>query len=323
MKKTLVLCFASVIACFVLMGCDTKPPTVEGLDKKHVEVMCGTDFNLDNYIADNVVITDETDDGVAEYQLNELEYAVSCDEYIYDSETGSVNTGEFGNYDVELTVKDKANNEAKIAFTLFLNPLEIQKGFYVYKNSFAENFELLGYCSIENRSNVPININEIEFQYFDGNGIRVAGTDTVVYAPKFLAESKINYGLDTYSGFVTPVTREDEVAEIRVNVDYTRAVVGDKDALDVGEVTRSGSGRFAPEAIVENPYDKKAEYVIFLVGMYDADDNLIAVTRNYSTDSIDPKSKAKLVAGWLPDSMAKPDATVRMRGTACSNRFTG
>ena len=50
---------------------------------------------------------------------------LSCDDSVYDEETGKFNTDKYGNYDVELSVTDMSHNKTKFAFTVKLNPLSI------------------------------------------------------------------------------------------------------------------------------------------------------------------------------------------------------
>lgn len=328
MRSKIVVCgLMAALACFALTGCDNTPPEIVGLDEENVEVMCGTEFNLNDYIRDNIEgVTDETDDGTKEYGLDELDYSITCDGEIYDSETGAIDTGEFGDYNVTLSVKDEADNEASKSFTLTLNPIEVQKGFYVYKQEFSDNFDLMGYASFENKSRVPIDIDEVEFQYFDKDGVTITGTDMVDLAPKYLAGSQTGYAMDTFSGTNATLTAEDEVQEIQVNIDYSRAASEDETTLEVGEITRIDNYQydtthFAAEAVLTNPHNRNAEYYTFLVGMYDAEDNLIAVTNSFDTTPINAGGKARVTAGWLPDSRLKPDATVRMQGAACVTKF--
>lgn len=327
-KKVIALAAALAISCVALTGCDNTPPEIIGLEEESIEVMCGTDFNLNDYVLENVQgVSDETDDGVKEYGLADLEYKIVCDDSIYNSGTGEVDTGEFGDFNVTVSVKDEAGNESSKSFELILNPIEIQKGYYVYKQEFSDKFDLMGYASVENKSRVPLDINEIEFQYVDGDGVTVTGTDMVDYAPKYLAGSKIAYAMDTYAGTNATLRSEEDVQEIVVNVDYSRASSEDPDTLEVGEITRFNdyaynTSHFAGEAVIANPHNKDVEYYTFLVGMYDSEDNLIGVMNSFDTTPINANSKARVIAGWLPDSLVKPDATVRMQGAASVSKFS-
>ena len=65
MKKSVVILML-MMAVFMMTACDTKKPVLKGIGKT-VEVQCGTKFNLDDYLNENLKIKDETDDGMKEY----------------------------------------------------------------------------------------------------------------------------------------------------------------------------------------------------------------------------------------------------------------
>lgn len=124
LKKRVLIALLGLLICLGLTGCDREAPVISGLNSV-VELDCGTDFNLKDYLIENAKITDETDDGTVNYNLSELEYTITCDETTYNAETGKFSTEKFGNYDVELSVSDKSNNKTTFAFTVILNPLHI------------------------------------------------------------------------------------------------------------------------------------------------------------------------------------------------------
>lgn len=329
MKRKVIVCgMILALMCFVLTGCDNTPPTINGLDEQNVEIECGTNFNLNDYIFENVSgITDETDDGTKEYNLTDLEYVITCEGDIYNNETGVINTGEFGDFPVTLQVKDEAGNETTKTFTLKLNPIKIEKGFYVYKQEFSDRLDLLGYASFENKSEVPIDIDWVEFQYLDKDGVTITGTDIVDFAPRHLSGSKLGYAMDTYAGANANLKSEDEIQNVRVNIKYGRATTEDETTLEVEEITRINNYQFdttgfGAEALISNPYERNAKYYIFLVGMYDANGKLIAVTNSFDTTPINAGSKARVIAGWLPNSRTIPDATVQMKGAAYITSFS-
>ena len=123
-KKVLLCVGTALLICVSLTGCDREAPVISGIDSV-IELDCGTKFNLDDYLNENVDITDETDDGSVQYKLSELEHTIKCSGDAYNADTGELNTEQFGNYDVELSVKDESNNNTTFAFTIKLNPLHI------------------------------------------------------------------------------------------------------------------------------------------------------------------------------------------------------
>ena len=72
-----------IMVVLMMTACDTKEPVLKGIGKT-VEVQCGTEFNLDDYLNEKLKIKDETDDGIKEYNLKDLEYTIKCDEEIYN-----------------------------------------------------------------------------------------------------------------------------------------------------------------------------------------------------------------------------------------------
>ena len=135
-KRRLLIPLLGVLICLGLAGCDRVAPTISGIDSV-IELDCGTEFNLKDYLIENVEVKDETDEGIVDYKLPDLEYTITCDENVYDSETGEFDTEKHGNYDVELSVKDESNNKTVFAFTVTLNPLQI-------KSSLSELVEMDG-----------------------------------------------------------------------------------------------------------------------------------------------------------------------------------
>ena len=123
-KMFITISVAIIMIAAVFTGCDLKAPVINGIDSV-IELDCNTEFNLKNYLIENVKIADETDEGIIDYNLSDLEYKISCDDSVYDEETGKFNTNKYGNYNVELSVKDKSHNKTKFAFTVKVNPLNI------------------------------------------------------------------------------------------------------------------------------------------------------------------------------------------------------
>ena len=109
-KMFITISVAIIMIATVFTGCDLKAPVINGIDSV-IELDCNTEFNLKDYLIENVKITDETDEGIVDYNLTDLEYKISCDNSVYDEETGKFNTDKHGYYDVELSVKDMSHNK--------------------------------------------------------------------------------------------------------------------------------------------------------------------------------------------------------------------
>ena len=129
-KKVFLCIGIALVICVSLTGCDREAPVISGIDSV-IELDCGTKFNLEDYLNENIDITDETDDGSVQYKLSELEHMIKCNGDVYNADTGEFNTEQFGNYDVELSVKDKSNNNTTFAFTVKLNPLHMSSSLEV------------------------------------------------------------------------------------------------------------------------------------------------------------------------------------------------
>ena len=55
------------------------------------------------------------------------EYYTECDEKVYDSISGKVDTCYSGEFPVKLSAKDEAGNEGSLDFVLKLNPVHVTK----------------------------------------------------------------------------------------------------------------------------------------------------------------------------------------------------
>ena len=118
MRKYIAV-FALVAACFLLGGCgDETAPTIEGAQES-VDVQCGTDFNLTDYVNENLVIKDDSG--------KDPEVTIECDEKVYEKETGKIDTSKYGEFAVKITAKDAAEKKKKKEFTLNLNPVRLTK----------------------------------------------------------------------------------------------------------------------------------------------------------------------------------------------------
>lgn len=419
--KKVFLCIAmALLICVSLTGCDREAPVISGIDSV-IELDCGTKFNLEDYLNENTDITDETDDGSVQYKLSELEHTIKCNGDVYNADTGEFNTEQFGNYDVELSVKDKSNNNTTFAFTVKLNPLHmsssleevveidcgaifnvndyfgknikivnlaedteyklddfdytikcdesiynsasgkldtgkfgeynavltinsksfenntvsfsiklnplaIEKGYYVYKNEFASNYEYLGFCEYKNTSVEDLAVASIEFQFFDKDGVMISSSDMPDYSREYVASGESGYALDTFASFGSPVSSADEIVDVKVNIEFEKPNKEDNTSLEVGdtEITNDyeyNVSGFAGTTVVTNPYDKNIEYYALLVGMYDGEGNLIGVMNSMDTNGINANSKARATASWLPDPREIPDMVKTLKASARVTSF--
>lgn len=97
---------------------DKTPPVISGLDDK-IDVTCGTDFNLNDFIAEKILIEDDVTQNITDY-------SISC-EKVYDRGTGKIDTTIDGEYVVSISSKDEANNVGEKNITLALIPVQVTK----------------------------------------------------------------------------------------------------------------------------------------------------------------------------------------------------
>lgn len=316
--KNCVVMLILLMVVFMMTGCDTKEPVLKGIAKT-VEVQCGTKFNLDDYLNENLKINDETDEGNKEYKLKDLEYSIKCDDVVYNEETGYVKTDDYGTFDVKLVVKDESGNKATLEFQLFLNPVVVTKGTYTYPDDSAKgNFSVQGYCEIKNTSSQFLKLNDIRMQLIDKDGVVVYETDMPDYSTEYLSPGNSCYVMDDFAGWNVELNHEDDIADIAVDFNYSRDKTENDTTLEVDKMeVRSTAERYEATAIVTNPYDKGVDYYMILAGMYDKEGKLIGVMREYGgTTSLNPSGKGKAVLVWVAESMTIPDKTKEIRGQA-------
>lgn len=316
--KKIILVLLVVTIPFVLGSCDRSAPVLKGIDKT-VEVQCGSDFNLDQYLNDNLKITDETDEGTVEYKLKDLEYEITCDETVYDADSGKVETGDYGTFDVEVIVKDEARNKAKLDFDLFLNPVTVEKGFYMYPDDVADGiFNAIGFCEIMNTSEQFLKISDIAMKFIDGQDVVLYEADMMQYASEYLESGRSCYVMDDFVGWDIELQHEDDIADIIVDFNYSRDKKENDNTLEVNDIKESlNHGKYAATAIVTNPYNKGVDYYEILAGMYDENGKLIGMMKSYGdTTSISSNGKGKATVTWGPDSTAIPDKTKEVRAQA-------
>ena len=285
-----------------------------------VEMDCGTPFNVIDYIKENVKLTNQAGD--KEYDLNDFKYTIDCDDSVYNANTGDFDTTKFGEFPVKLTIDPESFENNELSFTVKLNPLVINKGYYVYDSGVSSSgLDYLGFCEYKNTSSENLKVNSIEFQYFDKDNVMVGSSDMPEYSLDYLESGASGYALDTYSSFNSVISSSDEIARVDVLIDYGKTTGADTTSLQVGdmEITNNYDNNvsgFAGTAVVTNPYDKNAEYFSLLAGMYDADGNLVGVMDSMDSNGIAAGAQARCTAAWLPDSREIPDKVTSLKASA-------
>lgn len=109
---------------------DTIPPTVTGLKQNEsIPVVCGTDFNLKEFLENKVEITDNVSGMIEEYKVHVKKNIVDSvtNEPVYDEHSGKLETIVSGNITLSLSTEDEAGNETEIPFSIELVPIRLTK----------------------------------------------------------------------------------------------------------------------------------------------------------------------------------------------------
>lgn len=100
---------------------DKTAPIINGIEKdSKIKVKCGTNFNLNEYLQDKIKVSDDV-------TKENLQYVISCDEDVYDKNTGAINTGYWGEFPIEISSTDEAGNVGTLDLVLKLNPVRVTK----------------------------------------------------------------------------------------------------------------------------------------------------------------------------------------------------
>ena len=324
-KVSLVMAGEGVEGPKVLFNVKVNPFKMDSKIEEVVKLDCGTPFNVIDYIKENVSLTNQAGD--VTYQLNDFEYAIDCDEAIYNTNTGDLDTGKFGEFPVKLTIKSESFENNTLSFTIKLNPLVVTKGFYAYRSDVSSSgYDYLGFCEYKNTSSENLKVNSIVFKFFDKDDIMIGSNDMPEYSLDYVKSGASGYSLDTYSSFNSAISSADEIARVDVIIDYGKASGDDTTSLEVGDVEISRNydynvSGFSGTAVITNPYDKDIEYFSMLAGMYNDEGKLVGVMDSMSTDGISAGTKARCTASWLPDSKDIPNQVSSVKASARVTSF--
>lgn len=143
-------------------------PNITGLEEK-IDITCGTNFNLNDFIAEKIIITDDVTENIKDYSI--------FGDDVYDRGTGNIDTTEVGEHEIVISSKDEANNEGKFNFILSINPVIVSKDNpnpVIYDGEYAviklksfkhgeiyEYSDMFGYSAqfdVENKCDEPIEV---------------------------------------------------------------------------------------------------------------------------------------------------------------------
>lgn len=300
------------------------PLKLENTVEETVSMDCGEKFDILDYFNSNVRITNQSED--VQYKIEDFDYSIECDDSIYDGKSSELDTTKFGEFPIKLKLNSKSFDNDSVSFTLKLNPMVVDKGYYVYKDEYSEDIEFLGFCEYKNASSENLTVKSIEFRYYDKDGVLISSSDMPDYSLSYVASGSSGYALDTYASFNAKITSEDEIDHMDVEVDYDKPIEEDTTSLEVGEMEIVNNyeynvSGFGGSTIITNPYDKGVEYYSLLAGMYDDSGKLIGVMESMDCDSIKAGEKARATVSWLPDSRKIPDMVKSIKGSARVTSF--
>ena len=98
---------------------DKEAPVIEGLEAS-VDVLCATEFNLKDYIAERISIKDNVTDNITEYSVN-------SDSDLMDKGSGRINTQKAGIVSATIVAKDEAGNEGSAAIDVNIKPIHVTR----------------------------------------------------------------------------------------------------------------------------------------------------------------------------------------------------
>lgn len=296
-KKRLLFVLIAITMCLSLSSCDRSKPEISGI-KKTVTVVCGEDFNLEDYLNENAVINDTLEDDVEKtYTLDQLEHTIKCDESIYNSETGDVDTSDLGNYEVELKVADEAGNKTKVQFKLNLYPFEIKRGFYCVSGG------LNGFCSFENKSKTYLKVNSLYYSYYDNDDVLLYDREweTEIWSSevtRYLKPGETGFSICNTDDVA--VNNRNDVSKFSIKIDYAEATEDDENlTLSVGPVKTKTyrdimGGGITFDTYITNTLEHAITGYTMLMGMYNKDNDLIGVYQDMDSARIKPSEKKKV-----------------------------
>lgn len=107
---------------------DTTAPKISGIKpNEKVSITCGTEFNLKEYLDDNIKITDDVSGEIKEYDIRVIKDVVDVvtGKSVYDSASGEITTIVDGMLEFEISAKDSAGNEAVVKMNVELLPVHL------------------------------------------------------------------------------------------------------------------------------------------------------------------------------------------------------
>ena len=107
---------------------DTTAPKISGIKpNEKLSITCGTEFNLKEYLDDNIKITDDVSGEINEYNIRVIKDVVDdvTEKSLYNPASGEITTIVDGMLEFEILAKDSAGNEAAVKMGIELLPVHL------------------------------------------------------------------------------------------------------------------------------------------------------------------------------------------------------
>lgn len=107
---------------------DTTAPKISGIKpNEKIRITCGTEFNLKEYLDDNIKITDDVSGEIKEYDIRVIKDVVDVvtGKSVYNSASGEITTIVDSVLEFEISAKDSAENEAVVKISIELLPVHL------------------------------------------------------------------------------------------------------------------------------------------------------------------------------------------------------
>ena len=107
---------------------DTTAPKISGIKpNEKLSITCGTEFNLKEYLDDNIKITDDVSGEIKEYDIRVIKDVVDVvtGKSVYNSASGEITTIVDSVLEFEISAKDSAGNEAVVKMDIELLPVHL------------------------------------------------------------------------------------------------------------------------------------------------------------------------------------------------------
>lgn len=198
-------------------------------------------------------------------------------------------------------------------------PIEVvQQKYQVFETTYSPGtFDVAMCCEFKNVSDKMLKINEVNFTLYDASKVTLGNHDMGVFGPEVLNPGETGYALVTSAGSFIAINSIDAVASMTVDVDTKVVNTADRNLIvtpeDIVDYAYNTANK-AVNCIVENPNGRVAYYYETIVGLHDAQGNLMGALTNMDTTPIKSGEKARVQAGQGWYALIDWDGIISMEG---------